>query len=40
MLRVLATALAFDVSAAAAADEGATEGSAAGAPRDFGSPDR
>jgi len=40
MLHVLAAALAFGVSAAAAADEGATEGSAAGAPRDFGPPDR
>jgi hypothetical protein len=40
MLRILVTALAFGVSAAAADDEGATEGSAAGAPREFGPPDR
>jgi len=40
MLNILATALAFGVSAVAAAAEGTTEGPAAGAPRDFGPADR
>jgi len=40
MLHILATTLAFGVSAAAAADEGALEASAAGPPREFGPPDR
>jgi len=39
MLNILATALAFGVSAVAAAAEGTTEGPAAGA-RDFGPADR
>jgi hypothetical protein len=40
MLHILATALAFGVSAVAAAAEGATEDSATGAPLDFGPADR